>query len=204
MLTNSVGASSTVGCFVVREPEAAGDGVLPSGANGLQARQEARDFRREVRGFVPCQKVSAKETLCLSSDGRKSETVASLSSEAAGLRSEFFRPSGKPSTSSSPSSGKVRRVAPCVHHARFLLSRSVLHCADASFRTPLPRASGKARLLPALPAFVPHSGTPGADSLSGIAPLPVMPGLDAPGTSVRPLRLRVLRRVCRALTVSAS
>ncbi len=26
-----------------------------------------------------------------------------------------------------------------------------------------------------------------------------MPGLDAPGTSVRPLRLRVLRRVCRAL-----
>ena len=31
------------------------------------------------------------------------------------------------------------------------------------------------------------------------APLPVMPGLDAPGTSVRPLRLRVLRRVCRVL-----
>ncbi len=31
-----------------------------------------------------------------------------------------------------------------------------------------------------------------------------MPGLDAPGTSVRPLRLRVLRRVCRALTVSSS
>ena len=125
--------------------------------------------------------------------------VASLSSEAAGLRSEFFKPSGKPSTSRPPSSGKVRRRAPCLHHARFLLSRSVLHCADASFRTPLPRASGKARLLPASPAFVPHSGTPGADSHSGIAPLPVMPGLDAPGTSVRPLRLRVLRRVCRDL-----
>ena len=39
--------------------------------------------------------------------------VASLSSEAAGLRSAFFKPSGKPSTSRTPSSGKVRRIAPC-------------------------------------------------------------------------------------------
>ena len=40
-------------CFVTREPEAAGNFVLPSGAYGLQARQEARDFRRGVRVSVP-------------------------------------------------------------------------------------------------------------------------------------------------------
>ena len=41
-------------CFVAREPEAAGNFVLPSGAYALQARQEARDFRRDVRESVPC------------------------------------------------------------------------------------------------------------------------------------------------------
>ncbi len=70
-----------------------------------------------------------------------------------------------------------------LHHARFLLYRSVLHCADAALRTHLPRASGKARLLPALPAFVPHSGTPDADSQSGIAPRCSAPCCAGPGCS---------------------
>ncbi|MDO4826418.1 MAG: hypothetical protein Q4B16_02530 [Bacteroidia bacterium] len=59
----------------------------------------------------------------------------------------------------------------------------MLHCADAPLRTHLPRASGKARLLPALPAFVPHSGTPGADSHSGIAPRCCAPCCAGPGCS---------------------
>ncbi len=93
MLSCLVSASSDVGCLAHREPEAAGDSVLPSGANGLQARQEARDFRRRLRGLVSCQKVSAQDAVCLSSDGRKSERAASLSSEAAGLLRDFFKPS---------------------------------------------------------------------------------------------------------------
>ncbi len=95
MLSCLVCASSGVGGLVSREPEAAGGSVLPSGANGLQARQEARDFRRRLRGLVSCQKVSAQDAVCLSSDGRKSERAASLSSEAAGLLRDFFKHSSK-------------------------------------------------------------------------------------------------------------
>ena len=179
MLTNSVGASSPVGCIVAREPEAAGDSVLPSGTNGLQARQEARDFRRGVRRLVPCQKECASEKVSLSSDGRKSKRVTGLSSEAAGLRSEFFKPSGKPSTS---------RIS--------LLRQGKARCALSSSRSLSPLQ--KCRPLRSRHLFRGRAErrdcflrcTPGADSHSGIAPLPVMPGLDAPGTSVRPLRLR--------------
>ncbi len=48
-----------------------------------------------VRGLVSCQKVSAQDAVCLSSDGRKSERAASLSSEAAGLLRDFFKHSSK-------------------------------------------------------------------------------------------------------------
>ena len=117
----------------------------------------------------------------LSSDGRKSERVASLSSEAAGLRSEFFKPSGKPSTSRTPTSGKVRRAAPYAHHARFLLSRSVVHF--------VPDTSSEGERKGETASSVPlRAQTRTAESLRN-APLPVVPGLDAPGTSVRPLSL---------------
>ena len=150
MLTNSVGASSPVGCIVAREPEAAGDSVLPSGTNGLQARQEARDFRRGVRRLVPCQKECASEKVSLSSDGRKSKRVTGLSSEAAGLRSEFFKPSGKPSTSriSLLRQGKAQSALSFI-----TLAFSSPEVSSTSFPTPLTRASGKARLLPTF-----HSG----------------------------------------------
>lgn len=39
-------------CFRIRYIEAAGNIVLPSGANGLQARQGVQDFRRGMRGDV--------------------------------------------------------------------------------------------------------------------------------------------------------
>ena len=125
--------------------------------------------------------------------------VASLSSEAAGLRSAFFKPSGKPSTSRTPSSGKVRRIAPCrssrslspLQKCRPLRSRHLFR-GRAERRDCFLRRL-RSFLTPAL-----RAQTRTAESLRK-APLPVMPGLDAPGTSARPLRQRVLRRGCRAL-----
>ncbi len=129
--------------------------------------------------------------------------VASLSSEAAGLRSEFFKPSGKPSTSRISllrqgkarcalsfitlafSSPEVRGIALTLHSAHLFRGRAERR--DCFLRRL------RSFLTPAL-----RAQTRTAESLRK-APLPVMPGLDAPGTSARPLRQRVLRRGCRAL-----
>ena len=82
--------------------------------------------------------------------------------------------------------------------ARFILSGSVVHfVTDTS-------SDGERRRETATDG-VPLLSTPSLpDSQSGIATLHVVPVRYAPGASVPPLRLRDLRGVCRANTVSSA
>lgn len=79
----------------IRSVGAAGDIELPSGANGLQARQGVQDSRREVQSRVLQLHLVRKIHHHPLKDCRKSERVASLSSTAAGLLRDFFKSSSR-------------------------------------------------------------------------------------------------------------
>ena len=83
--------------------------MLPSGAYALQARQEARDFRREVRESVPCWECVRQGEDSASFDGRKSDGLPALAAKLRACRVSSSSLRASPSASGTPSSGKVRR-----------------------------------------------------------------------------------------------
>ena len=98
--------------------------------------------------------------------------------------------------------GKEVRLRLDFFDAHFILSGSAVHSVTDT-------SSEGVRKRETVTDSVPFHCTPSLpDSQSGIAtfvtPLSVVPGLDAPGASVPPLRLRDLRGVCRANTVSSA
>ena len=97
-------------CLRIRSVGAAGDIELPSGANGLQARQGVQDFRREKRGLSLQFRFIQNLPLSLE-DGRKSEESPALAAQlrafsviSSSLRAEL-------STSRNHSVGKVSASA---------------------------------------------------------------------------------------------
>ena len=83
--------------------------MLPSGAYGLQARQEARDFRRDVRESVPCRECCGIARVRASNQGRKSDGLPALAAKLRACRVSSSSLRASPSASGTPSSGKVRR-----------------------------------------------------------------------------------------------
>ena len=83
------------------------------------------------------------------------------------------------------------------------LASSSPEVLSTSFPTHPPRASEDARLRQPVFRFSPHRQpqTRRAESLRCHS-APFVPGIDAPGASVPPLRLRDLRGVCRACNQS--
>ncbi len=112
----------------IRSVGAAGDIELPSGANGLQARQGVQDFRRAVRGFILRHQLFPSNPVSLFISGRKSKTPPALAAQprAFSVISSSLR--AKLSTSRNHSTGKVSAIADVVSNRSHPLTGYQRYC----------------------------------------------------------------------------